>query len=65
MQFGVSIFFYTGLRYSSPTLASATINLSLAFTFIVAIIFRMEILNLRSQSRILKLIGTIVSISGA
>ncbi|XP_021742037.1 WAT1-related protein At3g28050-like isoform X2 [Chenopodium quinoa] len=60
-----SIFFYIGLRYSSPTLASAISNLTLAFTFIVAIIFRMEILNLRSQSSILKLIGTIVSISGA
>ncbi|XP_021726967.1 WAT1-related protein At3g28050-like isoform X2 [Chenopodium quinoa] len=56
---------YVGLHYRSPTLASAISNLSLAFTFIVAIIFRMEILNLRSQSSILKLIGTIVSISGA
>ncbi|XP_021721637.1 WAT1-related protein At3g28050-like isoform X2 [Chenopodium quinoa] len=41
LNFGVSIFFYTGLRYSSPTLASAMINLSLGFTFIIAIIFRL------------------------
>ncbi|KAJ8439514.1 hypothetical protein Cgig2_007031 [Carnegiea gigantea] len=53
------------LFHSSPTLASAMNNLSPAFTFIVAIISRMEILNLRAHSSLLKLIGTLVSISGA
>ncbi|XP_056690876.1 WAT1-related protein At5g40230-like [Spinacia oleracea] len=65
ISYGCSMFFYAGIRNSSPTLASATSNLSLAFTFIIAIIFRMEILNLSSKSSIVKLIGTIVSISGA
>ena len=37
---GCSIFLYIGIRYSSPTLASATNNLSPAFTFIMGIIFR-------------------------
>lgn len=60
-----SIFLFLGIRYSSPTLASAMNNLSPAFTFIVAILSRMEILDLRAQSSILKLVGTLVSISGA
>ncbi|KAL4653537.1 hypothetical protein ACB092_01G310900 [Castanea dentata] len=56
---------YTGINYSSPTLASAISNLVPAFTFILAIIFRMEKVVLRSTSSQAKILGTIVSISGA
>nr|XP_021842789.1 WAT1-related protein At3g28050-like [Spinacia oleracea] len=42
ISYGCSMFFYAGIRNSSPTLASATSNLSLAFTFIIAIIFRVK-----------------------
>ncbi|XP_021842788.2 WAT1-related protein At3g28050 [Spinacia oleracea] len=62
---GCSIFLFIGIRYSSPTLASAMNNLSPAFTFIMGIIFRMEVLNLRARSSILKSVGTLVSIGGA
>ncbi|XP_030954019.1 WAT1-related protein At3g28050-like isoform X2 [Quercus lobata] len=56
---------YTGINYSSPTLASAISNLVPAFTFILAIIFRMEKVALRSTSSQAKILGTIISISGA
>ncbi|GMY13412.1 WAT1-related protein At5g40230-like isoform X1 [Fagus crenata] len=56
---------YRGIAYSSPTLASAISNLTPAFTFILAIIFRMEILALRSSITQAKIMGTIASISGA
>ncbi|XP_059670189.1 WAT1-related protein At3g28050-like [Cornus florida] len=56
---------YTGINYSSPTLSSAISNLIPAFTFILAIIFRMEKVALRSSSSQAKIIGTVVSISGA
>ncbi|KAM4124960.1 hypothetical protein ACB094_01G272000 [Castanea mollissima] len=46
---------YIGIEYSSLTLASAVSNLTLALTFILAVIFRMET----------KIMGKIVSISGA
>ncbi|KAK9221351.1 hypothetical protein WN944_009777 [Citrus x changshan-huyou] len=46
---------YTGIAYSSPTLASMISNLTPAFTFILAIIF----------STWAKILGTIVSVSGA
>ncbi|KAL5582501.1 hypothetical protein UlMin_014943 [Ulmus minor] len=56
---------FTGINYSSPTLASAISNLVPAFTFILAIIFRMEKVAVRSTSSQAKVMGTIVSIAGA
>ncbi|KAG5002196.1 hypothetical protein JHK87_023268 [Glycine soja] len=56
---------YKGLKYTSPTLASALSNLIPAFTFILAIIFRMEKVALRSPSTMAKILGSLVSISGA
>ncbi|KAH9627187.1 hypothetical protein KSS87_020733 [Heliosperma pusillum] len=62
---GCSMLSFVGIRYSSPTLASAMNNLSPALTFLMGILFRMENLNLRAHSSLLKLVGTFVSISGA
>ncbi|KAB2627587.1 WAT1-related protein [Pyrus ussuriensis x Pyrus communis] len=56
---------YTGINYSSPTLASAISNLVPAFTFILAIIVRLESTALRSRSSQAKILGTIVSLAGA
>ncbi|CAL2231399.1 unnamed protein product [Prunus armeniaca] len=56
---------FIGINYSSPTMASAMIDLMPAFTFILAVITGMEILDLRITSRQAKCIGTVVSISGA
>ncbi|XAR51838.1 hypothetical protein NMG60_11006596 [Bertholletia excelsa] len=54
-----------GVEYASPTLASALSNLIPAFTFILAVIFRMEKVSLTSRSSQAKVMGTLVSISGA
>lgn len=56
---------FTGVSYSSPTLASALSNLVPAFTFFLAVIFRMEKLDLRNSRSQIKIMGTLVSISGA
>ncbi|KAK8687960.1 hypothetical protein V6N13_086749 [Hibiscus sabdariffa] len=56
---------YTGIIYSSPTLSSAMSNLSPAFTFILAILFKMEKLVWNSSSSKAKVTGTIISITGA
>ncbi|XP_061370143.1 WAT1-related protein At5g40240-like isoform X1 [Gastrolobium bilobum] len=61
----IQTFMYTGIRYSSPTLASAMEDLTPAYTFIIAIIFRMEKLDLKLRSCQAKSIGTVVSIAGA
>ncbi|KAI3694553.1 hypothetical protein L1987_77520 [Smallanthus sonchifolius] len=59
------IFGYVGIKYSSPTLSSVMSNLAPAFTFILAFVFRMERLNFRSYTSQAKIVGTVVSISGA
>ncbi|KAL1200363.1 WAT1-related protein [Cardamine amara subsp. amara] len=56
---------YNGIKYSSPTLSSAMSNVNPAFTFILAVVFRMENISLRKESSIAKVLGTIVSIIGA
>ncbi|KAL3526442.1 hypothetical protein ACH5RR_011098 [Cinchona calisaya] len=56
---------YKGIQYSSPTLSSAISNLTPAFTFALAIIFRMEKVVLGSLHTQAKILGTVVSISGA
>ncbi|KAL0737706.1 hypothetical protein Bca4012_013916 [Brassica carinata] len=56
---------YTGIKYSSPTLASAMSNLTPAFTFIFALLFGMEKVSIKKNSSLAKVVGTIVSIVGA
>ncbi|KAF3660207.1 WAT1-related protein [Capsicum annuum] len=56
---------YTGINYASPTLASAISNLVPAFTFILAVIFRMEKIQLKRSTTRAKVLGTAVSIAGA
>ncbi|XP_015879186.3 WAT1-related protein At5g40240-like isoform X4 [Ziziphus jujuba] len=65
LSFGSDMCGYNGIKYSSTTLASAFSNLTPAFTFILAVVFRMENLYFRRSSTQAKIIGTVISISGA
>ncbi|XP_031101277.1 WAT1-related protein At3g28050-like [Ipomoea triloba] len=56
---------FAGTKYGSPTLATAMLNLVPGFTFVLALILRMETVNWRSSSSHAKTIGTLVSIAGA
>ncbi|GLT33295.1 hypothetical protein SLA2020_078970 [Shorea laevis] len=56
---------FTGINLSSPALSSAISNLTPAFTFILAIMFRMEKIALKRASSKAKVLGTIISITGA
>ncbi|XP_009139981.1 WAT1-related protein At5g40240 isoform X3 [Brassica rapa] len=56
---------FSGVEQSSPTLSSAMSNLTPAFTFTLAVIFRMEQVVLRSSATQAKIIGGVLSISGA
>ncbi|XP_047306951.1 WAT1-related protein At5g40240-like isoform X2 [Impatiens glandulifera] len=59
------LFGYTGIRYSSPALAAAINNLVPVFTFLLAIIFKIEKMDLKNVSSVAKFLGTIVAVSGA
>ncbi|KAI3665942.1 hypothetical protein L6452_44577 [Arctium lappa] len=59
------VLLYAAVNYSSPTMASAILNLTPVITFLIAVIFRMEKVDIRSSSSRAKLIGTVIAISGA
>ncbi|WCJ20929.1 nodulin MtN21 /EamA-like transporter family protein [Euphorbia peplus] len=56
---------YKGIKYSTPTMASVMSNLMPAWTFMFAVLFRMEKLALRSSITQSKFFGTILSVIGA
>ncbi|GAB2276560.1 hypothetical protein Dimus_011280 [Dionaea muscipula] len=56
---------YAGINYTSPTLATAIGNLIPVITFLLAVILRMEKLDLRNVSSRAKSMGAIIAISGA
>ncbi|GKU87654.1 hypothetical protein SLEP1_g2017 [Rubroshorea leprosula] len=57
--------YYLGMKYTSATLASATVNVLPAITFILALIFRLESVNLKKIQSIAKVVGTVIMIPGA
>lgn len=57
--------FLESLALTSVTFASTMTNLTPAVTFLMAVSFRLERLNLRSVAGQVKIIGTIVAIGGA
>ncbi|KAL8048148.1 hypothetical protein ABFX02_07G044700 [Erythranthe guttata] len=64
---GVSLtlnMYFTSLKYTSPTLLACMVNTIASLTFILAVILRMEIVNIRNPRGIAKILGTVVSLVG-
>ncbi|GLJ17400.1 hypothetical protein SUGI_0302480 [Cryptomeria japonica] len=57
--------YYTGMDYTTATFSTALLNLVPAVTFLMAIVFRMESLSIRSLAGQAKIVGTLVSVGGA
>ncbi|KAG2655337.1 WAT1-related protein At3g30340-like [Panicum virgatum] len=57
--------FFVGLRYTTATFACAFINMTPMFTFVVALPFGMEKLDLKTGAGVAKVIGTTVGFTGA
>ncbi|KAK4490109.1 hypothetical protein RD792_000766 [Penstemon davidsonii] len=57
--------YYVGMQYTSATFASATVNVLPAITFIMAVIFRLEKVNLKKIHSLAKVIGTLITVTGA
>ncbi|KAG6781606.1 hypothetical protein POTOM_014517 [Populus tomentosa] len=58
-------FYYAGLKYTSPTFSCAMSNMLPAMTFVMAVIFRMEKLDIKKVRCQAKLLGTLVTVAGA
>ncbi|XP_042516417.1 WAT1-related protein At1g09380-like isoform X2 [Macadamia integrifolia] len=57
--------FLLGLKYSTPTIASALGNLLPAITFIIAVPFGLERVGIKRRSGQAKVLGTILCVGGA
>ncbi|KAM3336883.1 WAT1-related protein [Capsicum galapagoense] len=57
--------YFSGLYYSSSSIASATSNLVPAFTFLMAWVMGLEKVQMKSLRSIAKVIGTILCVAGA
>ncbi|XP_006654584.1 WAT1-related protein At5g07050-like [Oryza brachyantha] len=58
-------FYYAGLKFTGPTFACAMSNILPAMTFVMAVIFRMEKLDLKKVRCQAKIAGTLVTVAGA
>ncbi|XP_015692890.2 WAT1-related protein At5g07050-like [Oryza brachyantha] len=58
-------FYYAGLKFTSPTFSCAMSNMLPAMTFVMAVIFRMEKVNLKRARCVAKVVGTLVTVAGA
>ncbi|PNT52461.1 hypothetical protein POPTR_001G032500v4 [Populus trichocarpa] len=58
-------FYYAGLKFTSPTFSCAMSNMLPAMTFVMAVIFRMEKLDMKKVRCQAKLVGTAVTVAGA
>ncbi|KAL3592818.1 hypothetical protein D5086_011458 [Populus alba] len=56
--------YFASLKYTSPTFVASMNNTVLSMTFIIAIILRLEIVDLRNPRGIAKIVGTLLSLAG-
>ncbi|KAK2982097.1 hypothetical protein RJ640_001159 [Escallonia rubra] len=58
-------FYYAGLKFTSPTFSCAMSNMLPAMTFCMAVIFRMEKVDMKKVMYQAKVVGTVVTVAGA
>ncbi|KAK9129056.1 hypothetical protein Syun_017853 [Stephania yunnanensis] len=58
-------FYYAGLKFTSPTFSCAMSNILPALTFVMAVICRMEKVNIKRVRCQAKVVGTAVTVAGA
>ncbi|CAN6289101.1 unnamed protein product [Urochloa humidicola] len=56
--------YFSSLKYTSPTFVTSMINAVASITFVIAIILRMEIVNIRSLRGLAKVAGALASFAG-
>ncbi|XP_051230896.1 WAT1-related protein At2g39510-like [Lolium perenne] len=64
---GVSLtlnMYFASLKYTSPTFVASMVNAVASITFVIAIVLRMEIVDVKSARGLAKVGGTVVSFAG-
>ncbi|KAL5781773.1 hypothetical protein ACOSP7_006802 [Xanthoceras sorbifolium] len=56
--------YFASMRYTSPTFVASVVNTVAAVTFVIAVVIRLETLDLRSARGMAKILGTMVSLAG-
>lgn len=56
--------YFASLKFTSPTFVASMVNTIASVTFVIAIILRLEYLNIKSSRGIAKIVGTLVSLAG-
>ncbi|KAL9408307.1 hypothetical protein CISIN_1g018804mg [Citrus sinensis] len=56
--------YFASLRYTSPTFVASVVNTVAAVTFVIAVVLRLETLDLRNARGMAKVLGTLVSLAG-
>ncbi|KAH0761561.1 hypothetical protein KY290_017634 [Solanum tuberosum] len=56
--------YFVSLTFTSPTFIASMLNTIAALTFVLAVILRLEIVNVEDPRGIAKIIGTLVSLAG-
>ncbi|KAF5205439.1 Wat1-related protein [Thalictrum thalictroides] len=56
--------YFASLRYTSPTFVASMVNTIASLTFIIAVVLRMETLDIRNTRGMAKVVGTVVSLVG-
>ncbi|KAH9675212.1 hypothetical protein KPL70_018726 [Citrus sinensis] len=58
-------FYYAGIKFTSPTFSCATSNMLPAMTFVMAVLCRMEKVDIKKIRCQAKIVGAIVTVAGA
>lgn len=56
--------YFASLKYTSPTFVTSMVNTVASITFLIAIVLRMEIVDIKSARGLAKIAGTAVSFAG-
>ncbi|KAK1260611.1 WAT1-related protein [Acorus gramineus] len=56
--------YFASLDYTSPTFVTSMVNTIASLTFVIAVILRLESLDLKSPHGLAKVLGTLVSLAG-
>ncbi|KAF7837493.1 WAT1-related protein [Senna tora] len=64
--FGLTLnMYFASLKYTNPTFVTSVTNTIASITFVLAVILRIEVINVKQPRSIAKIVGTLVSLGGA